>query len=210
MQTFQRAGIIMLVIIELLLKICEVASGIAVAVVLLLKFGGNWLANYLQARYQAAFDRELEKYKNKLEGRQYVTKKRYDKEFEIYEKLSACFYYSLKTVQLLIPEDGKIIYPVDPEERKKFIKDGYDRLCIDYEHAMDTYYCYVAFIIEDAEYEKMLDLIKDQKVRFHQVLKDHTTDSLTEKDYGKSKELQEMFQRTNCKVRTYLRSLEVA
>ncbi len=200
----------MKVIGEFLLRLFAVSGGITTSVVLLLKFGGKWFADYLQLRYQAAFEKELETHKVKLDGRQYITKMRFDKEFEIYEKLSSSFYRVLKTVQCLIPENGRIDYPESLEDRQKYIQEGYAMLCNDYLLAKESYCCFVAFIIEEAEYEKMLELLEAQKLCYQQVLKNLSTSYLTEDDFQRTKNLWEMFQRTNRTVRAYLRKLEVA
>lgn len=195
---------------QFLTSLFAVTGGITASVVLLLKFGGKWFANYLQARYEAAIEKELETYKVKLDSRQHVTKKRFDKEFEIYEMLSSSFYRVLKTVELLIPEDSKIEYPVDPEERKKFIQDGYAMLSDELLNAKESFFCFNFFIIEEAEYEKMLELLEEQKVSYQQVLKKHSTTYLSEDDFQRTKNLWEMYRRTNISVRSYLRQLEVA
>lgn len=52
------------------------------------KFCSNKIAEKLSQKYQLTLDKELEEFKNNLDKKNYVSKVRFDKEFEIYQELS--------------------------------------------------------------------------------------------------------------------------
>lgn len=200
----------MMYIKDFVLRLCAVTGGVSASIVLLIKFGGKWIADYFEARYKAAIDSELELLKTKLSKRQYVTQKRFDKEYETYEELSCSFYRSLHTLQRLIPENQVINYPENPEERKEYIAEGYKNLRNDCDNAEEIYGKCTAFIIEEAEYGKMLELMQEQITQYKKKVYDHSsTTYLDEEDYNRTKEARETFERINKQVRIYLRSLEV-
>lgn len=55
-------------------------------------FLANRISDRLEMKYQQALDRELEKYKSQLESKRYITKAQFDREFEIYTRLSKTFF----------------------------------------------------------------------------------------------------------------------
>lgn len=52
------------------------------------KFCSDIIAKKLSQKYQLALDKELAEFKNNLDKKNYVSKVRFDKEFEIYQELS--------------------------------------------------------------------------------------------------------------------------
>lgn len=69
-------------------------------------------------RYQSSLDKALEDRKSKNERKNYVSKVRFDKEFEIYSELSELFFELVAAVNSLIPA-GYTQVPADPEVAKK-------------------------------------------------------------------------------------------
>ena len=60
--------------------------------VLFLKYGTNKIVDMLLSKYQLSLDKKLETYKAEIEAKKYVTKFRFDKEFEVLHKLTQDYY----------------------------------------------------------------------------------------------------------------------
>lgn len=60
--------------------------------VLFLKYGTNKIVDMLLSKYQLSLDKKLETYKAEIEAKNYVTKFRFDKEFEVLHKLTQDYY----------------------------------------------------------------------------------------------------------------------
>lgn len=67
------------------------------------KFSVNKIVNKLEKKYELKLSKELESFKNKLENKSYVSKTRFDAEFEIYRQLSLTAVSMVKEIVQLFP-----------------------------------------------------------------------------------------------------------
>ncbi|HIX14461.1 MAG TPA: hypothetical protein H9740_01830 [Candidatus Hungatella pullicola] len=90
------------------------------------KFAVNEIANSLQKKYELKLSKELEDYKTVLGNKSYVSKTRFDAEFEIYRELSGKSANMVKEVSQLFPS-----FTRDS-------RDDYDTYKKRYDTALDT------------------------------------------------------------------------
>ena len=90
------------------------------------KFLANKIAERLSAKYQLKLDEELEKYKSRLNRKNYVSQVRFDKEFSVYtdmsEKAISAVFSTAKIIDLLNSDKS----PSSFETQKKDIVDKYN------------------------------------------------------------------------------------
>lgn len=96
-------------------------GGIAIAVI---KFSSNIIAERISAKYENKLEQALEKYKTELNKKEYVSKTRFDAEFEIYRNLSKSFFTMVKDISVMIPY-GYTKVPADKEEKRKADEEHY-------------------------------------------------------------------------------------
>ena len=72
------------IIIQIAIAIVISAGGISGIILAIIKFSSNIIADRLSKTYELKLNKELEKYKTRLDSKIYITKARFDKEFELY------------------------------------------------------------------------------------------------------------------------------
>ena len=75
------------IIIQIAIAIVISAGGISGIILAIIKFSSNIIADRLSKTYELKLNKELEKYKTRLDSKIYITKARFDKEFELYQQL---------------------------------------------------------------------------------------------------------------------------
>lgn len=75
-------------IFKIVLSILASTGGVGGIIVLSVKFASNIIAKRLEERYSLKLNKELEQYKSSLENKKYISKVRFDREFEMYQELS--------------------------------------------------------------------------------------------------------------------------
>lgn len=198
-------------IIDFLLQIVTEAGGVAVAGYALFKFVGEKFADMVMQKYKNSQEINLEKIKIELANKHYVTKKRYDKIFEIYEILTAAFTEITENVNILIPADKKIQFPNDINERVQFVQSVYDDLKTSYKNARNMLYRYIPFIESEQEkdYFEILDLVKKQIDEYKDVASEVRTDLIKDDEYERTKVINKKMKETYHNIREYLHSLEI-
>lgn len=78
-------------------------GGAGAIIVTVIKFSANKIANRLEKKYELKLNKELETLKVKLEGKSYISKTRFDAEFQIYQKLSQVTVNMVKDIGQLFP-----------------------------------------------------------------------------------------------------------
>lgn len=174
--------------------------------------------DFVIKQFQLSLDKALEDKKSVNERKNYISKTRFDTEFEIYRQLSKDSFATVKLISRLIPY-GLVSVPVFNTEGEK---DEYDKKI--YKEASDAFLIMqdnlqinAPFIKEELYdgYNEILSLCNCQLHVFQQrwnlsfvgVCKD---DKLpTTEDYERTKEMQDKFDDLNKKVREYLASLDV-
>ena len=74
-------------------------GAIGTIIVYLMKKYADGFAEKLQKKYAFEFDKEIEKLKSSLDGKNYITQKQFDIEFEIYRSLSKSFFEMLVSLK---------------------------------------------------------------------------------------------------------------
>lgn len=78
-------------------------GGAGAIIVAVTKFSVNRIADSLEKKYELKLSKELETFKNRLENKSYVSKARFDAEFQIYRQLSEITVTTVKEISQLFP-----------------------------------------------------------------------------------------------------------
>lgn len=81
-------------------------GGVAGLIIIIVKVFSNTIAERLSKKYELKLNKELEKYKSNLDSKIYITKAKFDKEFELYQQLSRSFFFMIEKVHALYPMVG--------------------------------------------------------------------------------------------------------
>ncbi len=75
-------------VIKIVLSALASVGGISGLIIIAIKFSSNIIAKRLEEKYSLKLNKELESYKLLLEKNKYISKVRFDKEFQMYQDLS--------------------------------------------------------------------------------------------------------------------------
>lgn len=184
------------------------AGGIGGITYAVIRFSANQIAERLAEKYKAQLSHELEKYKSELSKKAYVTKTRFDTEFEIYRALTGSFWRMAKTVSQLIPV-GSIYMSQDVERNQLWDsrkKEAYAATVT----AQDTLNENAAFIPKEyvEQFDAILKIARTQIQRAAACQVPWEKEAL-EKYVPDTKEMLESMERVNDDIRTYLNKLDV-
>ena len=104
--------------------VLSLGGGAAVAL-FIFHFMADRLAERLKGKYQLELDKKIEGYKANLDNKKYVTKTKFDTEFDLYRKLSKVYFEMIKCSSIMIPQ-GYAKIPADEETRKKVDEEHYN------------------------------------------------------------------------------------
>lgn len=79
-------------IIKIIFGVTTSIGLIGCFILFIIKISVEKIAEALEKKYTLKFDKEIEKYKSKLEGKNYITKTQFDIEFKIYRELTKSFF----------------------------------------------------------------------------------------------------------------------
>ncbi len=203
-------------VVEIAIACIASIGGGGAIIVWIAKVLSDSIADKLSKKYQLQLDKEKEKYKTELSKKEYVSKTRFDAEFNIYRELSSAFCTMVKDISVMIPT-GFSWQPAGKEAQKKYEDECYVTANSSTVKAQDTLYASAAFIPENffGEYESILKLCKQQLNVFafrYNVLSLESEEekrSLTLDDYKRTKEINEKWMKHNGKIREYLATLDV-
>ncbi|MCL2373299.1 MAG: hypothetical protein FWC78_07835 [Defluviitaleaceae bacterium] len=105
-------------IFSIVIAIVGGVGGIAAIFYAVVRFSANHIAERLSKKYELKLNKELENFKSGLEKKNYVSKVRFDAEFEIFRKLNLVFSKMRTETHNLFPIFG--LKPVDKDELEKF------------------------------------------------------------------------------------------
>ncbi|MDR3149044.1 MAG: hypothetical protein LBT88_03360 [Oscillospiraceae bacterium] len=192
-------------------------GGVAVIIGAVVKFSANHIAERLSAKYELQLNKELESFKSGLEKKNYVSKVRFDAEFDIYRQLSKSFADMVKSVYAMITP-GLSDQPADENARKEkdehVYRDANNKVVV----AQDTLrsnapFIPVAFYLL---YDEILKLGSLQLYTFRQRWNIGSLETQSEKehlerdDYKRSRKMNEKLMSLNDEVRKYLKKLDVS
>ena len=79
------------------------AGGIGAIMVSVIVFTSKWIAKDLSKRYELKLNKELERYKAGIDNKIYISKTKFDTEFQLYRQLSKSFMDMVKEISQLFP-----------------------------------------------------------------------------------------------------------
>ena len=146
------------IILQIAIAVVLSAGGISGIILAVIQFSSNIIAERLSKKYEFKFNKELEKYKTHLDSKIYITKAKFDKEFELYQELSRNFFFMIEKVHALYPmlgtktEDELLNVKIDmlsfKEDQVATVK------------AQESINSYAAFITKDF-YEKYKHILEE-------------------------------------------------
>lgn len=145
---------------ELVASVLASLGGAACIVALTIKFAGNMIAERLSKKYDLQLSKELESIKSTLERKNYISKTRFDTEFQIYRELSKTFFdLIMATNYIAIPNFDNL-----PEEKIKKYKKDISDADLKIKEAQNTLFENMPFIFKDfhIKYEDILHLCFEQ------------------------------------------------
>jgi hypothetical protein len=211
-------------------KILVSFGGFAGILTLTIRFSVNIIADRLSQKYQLQMNKEFEHYKNNLDKKTYISKTRFDREFEIYQELSE------KALTMMF-DFAELIRTIrlDREDHKGMIENTLRKAVDSYNETNKATRKYAPFMSENMyilfiqlgdKCKKQLDYyrlhykdITSEKISgsFGEVFEALTTDNILE--YSKSetqeelklnqREISELLDTLMNELRGYLWSLEV-
>lgn len=198
--------------------LCAVGSagGVGAIIVCSVKFAANIIANRLSQKYEAKTQKEIEKYKSGLDNKIYISKAKFDAEFELYRSLSKSFFAMIKDTTRMIPA-GYANYPVDPKDREEYENGLYDKALASTVNAQDVLNSNIPFISKDLykQYEDLVQLCRIQLSVFEERWNLGSDLSVEERkrfspdDFKRSRQIKEDFYTLNNNLREYLKRLDV-
>ena len=143
---------------QVILGVITCLGGFGVIFTAVVKFSSNIIAERLQEKYSLKLNKELEGYKSTLESRIYISKTKFDAEFEIYRSLSKAFFEMVKDISVMIPS-GFSMQIADEEKKREHDNKLYDIACKSCVNAQDTLNGNAPFIPEEL-FNKYTEIMK--------------------------------------------------
>lgn len=107
---------------QTVLAIIGSVGGAGVIISFVVKFTSDIIADKLSQRYELKLNKELEKYKSRLDKKTYISRIRFDMELSIYSKLSEAFYTLVNATYWLFPKGIEHI-PFDKEDYQSYLSE---------------------------------------------------------------------------------------
>ena len=198
--------------------LCAVGSagGVGAIIVGAVRFSSNIIADRLSQKYEAKLQKELEQYKAKLDGKNYITKAQYDAEFSIYRSLSKSFFEMVLVLNSVFSSDYRFAQCFDAKTFEE-MKADFQKVATQIQSAQDALYENGAFIPKTLyeKYEQILEeataLFWEYKETFfsekiHAIVED---DSWRDSKHKVVTKLERLLFSLNDELRTYLQSLTI-
>ena len=201
---------------KVVLAVLTSVGGIAGLIVLAIKISVNTIAERLEQKYALKLDKELEKYKSNLDNKIYISKAKFDTEFNIYRELSKVFFEMVKHIGIMIPS-GYAKYPSDKEIKKEYEEENYSKALKATVVAQDVLNGNASFIPEDfyMGYKEVIKLCQTQLHVFERrwdigiLATQEEKETFSIDDYKRTSEISEKFDELSKSIRIYLSKLDV-
>ena len=203
---------------KIALTIITSVGGIGSVILLVIKFSANQIAKRLETKYSLKMNKELEEYKHTLDGKTYISKMKFDTEYEIYRSLSKSFFDMVKSINILIPS-GMTKVPIfdTDEEKREYEKKLYQESLKTAVIAQDSCSSSIPFISAEFEckYREILNLCFEQIDKYSErwsmsILAPYSEKSkLNLEDYKKTDLINQKFKELNKNLRDYISQLDV-
>lgn len=179
-------------------------------------FCSERIADALSKQYELKMQKEFEKFRSSIESKTYISKTRFDTEFELYRNLSSAFSEMVKSISIMVPY-GYVQVPANEETRQQYDAECHDDALKATVIAQDLLESNIPFIPEDIyeRYVELLSLCKMQLSAFerrYNILDFRTKEekeSFSDKDYERTKEINQKWTEQNQSIRKYLSTLDV-
>ncbi len=169
-------------------------------------------------KFQSSLDKALEDRKSLNDRKNYISKTRFDTEFQIYRELSKSFFNATKKIHRLIPY-GVSTVPVfeNEKDKDKYEHEIYQDAFNDYIIARDALISNAPFIRKDI-YDKYYELLEICNLQLNVYFQRWNLSFAGLKyeermpeivDYKRTKEMTDKFEKLNDEVRNYLANLDV-
>ena len=192
---------------------CIVSAGsTAVIIVGVIKFTTVQIAESLQKKYQLKLDKELETYRTSLGKKGYVSKVRFDKEFEIFGELNKAFIEMVESIDELFPVGLVMKKYETAEEQNISLSEQCNYATLKMRAARDILYKNAAFI-KKSHYERFENLMEKCKkqVQYFEIEHFRANWSIPQDvdPYLNTKVIDKEWSQLVDDIRSYLASLEV-
>lgn len=225
-------------IIKFILSIVASFGGGTVVAGIIIRFFSNRIADRIGKRYEAELTKSIEKYKFELSKeveaykaelnkeyaaittslgkKQYISEKRFDMEFEIFQRLSLAYAEMVRDISTMIPA-GIAYYPQDHEEKLRVQEKQYKEAVRSVKKAQDALFSLEAFIPKEFvdEYQKIRSECNLQLDAFEKrydagyMVSQEEKEQFTREDYNRTIAINKELSALTDKVRSYLESLDV-
>ncbi len=203
-------------VLKVVLEIIAGIGGVSAIFTAVVAFSSSIIADKLQQKYQLKMNEELEKYKAGLSNKVYISKAKFDAEFDIYKHLSEKFSVCVKRFSIMIPQ-GLTSVPADEEQRKKQDEENYRNACNAYANAQDELFKSIPFIPENIadEYSELLKLCSLQLYDFEErwsisfLGTKEEKSTLSMESYKRTGEINDKLKGINHVIRDYLGKIDV-
>ena len=111
-------------ILKIVLAVLASFGGISGIFYLVVKKSSEIIAERLKKKYDLKLNEELERYKANIDNKIYISKTKFDAEFDIYRRLSKVFFDLVKNISILIPA-GVVYLPADQEKQRQLDNENY-------------------------------------------------------------------------------------
>ena len=108
---------------QVALAIIASIGGAGVIILGVVKFTSNIIAERLSKKYEIKMNKELEAFKAGIDKKTYISRARFDAEFQIYRELSENVLTMIEATNWLFPH-GLDVLPEDEKNKKKYILSG--------------------------------------------------------------------------------------
>lgn len=202
-------------ILKIVLAVLASFGGISGIFYLVVKKSSEIIAERLKKKYDLKLNEELERYKVNIDNKIYISKTKFDAEFDIYRRLSKVFFDLVKNISILIPA-GVVYLPADQEKQRQLDNENYLAAKKSYIIAQVELISNAPFIPERFynEYKNIQKLCKEQLDEFD--LRSIPSLSTQEEKETISKDARKIttdinvkFKNLNNEIREYLNSLDV-
>ena len=202
-------------ILKIVLAVLASFGGISGIFYLVVKKSSEIIAERLKKKYDLKLNEELERYKANIDNKIYISKTKFDAEFDIYRRLSKVFFDLVKNISILIPA-GVVYSPFDQEKQRQLDNENYLAAKKSYIIAQVELISNAPFIPERFynEYKNIQKLCKEQLDEFD--LRSIPSLSTQEEKETISKDARKItndinvkFKNLNNEIREYLNSLDV-
>lgn len=188
-------------------------GGIGAVTVFIVKMCSNIIADKLSKKYELKLNKELEKYKARIENKTYMCKTKFDAEFSMYRELSQAFAILVKECYQLFPKFTKDAR--DDYQKYKSIHDKCVDAIIIAQDKLNSCAPFISYNIFQG-YNNLEELCKYQLSDFQDFrlrpdAKNYREDCHDEfrEAYKRTREIHDKYQSVSTDLRTYIDSIDV-